>query len=34
MGREILGILLMGAGLFLGVALFSYHPSDPSFNVQ
>jgi len=33
-GREILGILLMGAGLFLGVALFSYHPSDPSFNVQ
>jgi S-DNA-T family DNA segregation ATPase FtsK/SpoIIIE len=33
-GPEILGIILIGVAFFLGIALFSYHPSDPSFNVQ
>jgi len=31
---EILGIILLGVAIFLGVALYSYHPSDPSFNVH
>jgi S-DNA-T family DNA segregation ATPase FtsK/SpoIIIE len=34
MAREILGIILLGAAFFLAVALYSYHPSDPSFNVH
>ena len=33
-GPEILGIILVGVAFFLGIALYSYHPSDPSFNVQ
>lgn len=33
-GPEIVGIILLGIAFFLGVALYSYHPSDPSFNVQ
>jgi S-DNA-T family DNA segregation ATPase FtsK/SpoIIIE len=33
-GPEILGIALLGLACFLGVALYSYHPSDPSLNVQ
>jgi len=33
-GSEILGIALLGVAFFLGVALYSYHPSDPSLNVQ
>ena len=33
-GPEILGIILIGVAFFLGVALYSYHPSDPSLNVQ
>ncbi len=33
-GSEIFGIILLGFAFFLGVALYSYHPSDPSFNVQ
>ena len=33
-GAEILGIVLLGVAIFLAVALYSYHPSDPSFNVH
>jgi S-DNA-T family DNA segregation ATPase FtsK/SpoIIIE len=33
-GREVLGIVLLGIAFFLGIALYSYHPSDPSLNVQ
>ena len=29
---EIVGILLVGLGLFLFLSLISYHPLDPSFN--
>jgi S-DNA-T family DNA segregation ATPase FtsK/SpoIIIE len=31
---EILGIVLLGVAFFLGVALYTYQPADPSFNVQ
>jgi len=30
--RDIAGILWLALALFLGMALISYHPSDPSFN--
>ena len=30
--RDVAGIAWLGATLFLGLALFSFHPSDPSFN--
>jgi S-DNA-T family DNA segregation ATPase FtsK/SpoIIIE len=33
-GPEILGLILLGVAFFLGVALYSYHPSDPSLNVE
>jgi S-DNA-T family DNA segregation ATPase FtsK/SpoIIIE len=33
-GPEILGIILIGFAFFLGIALYSYHPSDPSLNVH
>ncbi len=33
-GPEVLGLILLGLGFLLGVALYSYHPSDPSLNVQ
>ncbi len=33
-GSEILGLILLGVAFFLGVALYSYHPSDPSLNVE
>ncbi len=33
-GLEIQGLILLGVAFFLGVALYSYHPSDPSLNVQ
>jgi S-DNA-T family DNA segregation ATPase FtsK/SpoIIIE len=33
-GPEILGIILIGVAFLLGVALYSYSPSDPSLNVQ
>lgn len=29
---DIVGILLVGAGLFVGLALFSFNPADPSLN--
>ena len=34
LGREVLGIILLGIAFFLGIALYSYNPSDPSLNVQ
>jgi S-DNA-T family DNA segregation ATPase FtsK/SpoIIIE len=33
-GAEILGLVLLGLAVFLGVALYSYHPTDPSLNVH
>jgi S-DNA-T family DNA segregation ATPase FtsK/SpoIIIE len=30
--RDIRGVLFFSASLFLALALFSYHPEDPSFN--
>ncbi len=30
--QDIVGILFLASGLFLGLALFSYNPNDPSFN--
>ena len=29
-GQELLGLVLLTLGLLLGIALFSFHPSDPS----
>mgnify|MGYP000680820917 CR=1 FL=1 len=31
-GQEVIGIILMAAGLSLALILFSYHASDPSLN--
>lgn len=31
--REIIGILLFAAAVFVGISLISYSPKDPSFNV-
>ncbi len=31
--REILGVFLMAAAVFVGISLYSYSPKDPSFNV-
>lgn len=31
--REIIGILLLAAAVFVGISLISYSPKDPSFNV-
>ena len=33
-GREASGIVLLGLAFFIGCCLFSYHPDDPSFNLQ
>lgn len=30
--RDVVGIVWLAAGLFLGLALFSFKPTDPSFN--
>jgi S-DNA-T family DNA segregation ATPase FtsK/SpoIIIE len=30
--RDIIGIIWLSIGIFLGVALFSFHPTDPSLN--
>lgn len=30
--QDIVGILILAAGLFIGLALYSFNPSDPSFN--
>lgn len=32
--RDVISIFWMASGLFVGLALFSYYPGDPSFNVS